>query len=98
MDIKINPINKYNTEVIVDGKRIVLTSAKAKKHNSVLACKIRDAVIAIVIFIIIVVGLGLLLFHEFTKPVGYYAPDYVDENGVLYDIDGDGDTYHWVDP
>jgi hypothetical protein len=28
---------------------------------------------------------------------GYYAPDYVDENGVLYDIDGDGDFYHWVE-
>lgn len=28
---------------------------------------------------------------------GYYAPDYVDANGALVDIDGDGDCYHWVE-
>lgn len=27
---------------------------------------------------------------------GHYAAEYQDNNGVLHDIDGDGDMYKWV--
>lgn len=27
---------------------------------------------------------------------GHYAPEYMDSNGALHDIDGDGDKYDWI--
>jgi hypothetical protein len=82
-------------ELIVNGKKILLTDrvkkAKAKKFKE-------DLIGTLITILILILLFGFILYHELTKPMGYYAPDYVSEDGVLYDIDGDGDTYHWVDP
>lgn len=61
--------------------------------------KIKDFIYSVVVGIIvaILVVWGILYGLEQEESRGYYAPDYVDENGVLYDTDGDGDMYHWVD-
>lgn len=92
--MKVNKLNSYQTEVIVDGKRILLTDRVKKAKVK----KLKDDLIGMLVIIILILLFGFILYHELTKPMGYYAPDYVDSNGVLYDIDGDGDTYHWVDP
>ena len=58
-------------------------------------CKIKEAIITTVLGIVMVVAIIICLTHD--TNTGYYAPDYMDSNGVLYDTDGDGDYYHWVE-
>ena len=53
------------------------------------------AIIATVLGIVMIVAIIICLTHD--TDTGYYAPDYVDENGIIHDIDGDGDMYHWVE-
>ena len=57
--------------------------------------KIKEAIITTVLGIVMVVAIIICLTHD--TNTGYYAPDYVDENGIIHDIDGDGDMYHWVE-
>ena len=57
--------------------------------------KIKEAIIATVLGIVMIVAIIICLTHD--TDTGYYAPDYVDENGIMHDIDGDGDMYHWVE-
>ena len=52
------------------------------------------AIIATVLGIVMIVAIICLTYDTDT---GYYAPDYVDENGIIHDIDGDGYMYHWVE-
>lgn len=59
--------------------------------------KIKEGIITIFMVVVILVSLTVGIVHWWNTPTGYYAPDYVDENGVMYDIDGDGDMYHWVE-
>ena len=56
--------------------------------------KIKEAIIATVLGIVMIVTIICLTYDTDT---GYYAPDYVDENGIMHDIDGDGYMYHWVE-
>ena len=53
------------------------------------------AIIATVLGIVMIVAIIICFNHS--TDTGYYAPDYVDENGIMHDIDGDGDMYHWVE-
>lgn len=97
-DITVRTINKYQTEVVVEGRRVVLTdmnkvnAAKAKRR------KVGDCIINTVLVIIfsMLMFWGVWLF--FTHDEGHWEADYINEEGQLIDIDGDGDTYHWVDP
>lgn len=57
--------------------------------------KIKEAIITTVLGIVMVVAIIICFTHD--TDTGYYAPDYMDSNGVLYDIDNDGDYYHWVE-
>ena len=57
--------------------------------------KIKETIIATVLGIVMIVAIIICLTHD--TDTGYYAPDYVDENGIIHDIDGDGDMYHWVE-
>ena len=57
--------------------------------------KIKEAIIATVLGIVMIVAIIICLTDD--TDTGYYAPDYVDENGIIHDIDGDGDMYHWVE-
>lgn len=57
--------------------------------------KIKEAIIVTVLGIAMVVAIVICFNHD--TETGYYAPDYMDSNGVLYDTDGDGDYYHWVE-
>ena len=57
--------------------------------------KIKEAIITTVLGIVMVVAIVICLTHN--TDTGYYAPDYVDENGIIHDIDGDGYMYHWVE-
>ena len=52
------------------------------------------AIIATVLGIVMIVAIICLTYDTDT---GYYAPDYVDENGIIHDIDGDGYMYHWIE-
>ena len=57
--------------------------------------KIKEAIITTVLGIVMVVAIIICLTHD--TDTGYWVADYQDENGVLYDTDGDGDYYHWVE-
>lgn len=59
--------------------------------------KIKEAIITTVLGIVMVIAIILCFIHGATGSTGYWAADYQDENGVLYDTDGDGDYYHWVE-
>lgn len=94
-DITVRTVNKYQTEVVVEGKRIVLTDMD--KVNAVKARrrKVGDVIINMIIIIafsvLIIRGVMLSSYNK-----GHYEPDCV-RDGVLYDTDQDGDYYHWVD-
>jgi len=97
-DIIVRTINKYQTEVIVEGRRVVLTDMK--KVNAAKAK--RRKVGNIIINTVLVIAFGALMLWEiwlfFTYDEGHWEADYVNEEGQFIDIDGDGDCYHWVDP
>jgi len=96
-DITVRTINKYQTEVLIDETRVVLTdmnkvnAAKAKRR------KISDYIINTILVIAFSVLMFWFIWLFFTHDEGHYEPDCV-RDGVLYDTDQDGDYYHWVDP
>lgn len=96
--IAVRTINKYQTEVLIDETRVVFTdmekvnAAKAKRR------KVGDYIINTVLVIIFSAFMFWFVWLFFTYDEGYYEADYIDEEGQLIDIDGDGDYYHWVDP
>lgn len=97
-DITVRTINKYQTEVVVEGRRVVLTDM-----NKVNAAKARRRKISdYIINTILVIAFSILMFWGiwlfFTHDEGHWEADYINEEGQLIDIDGDGDCYHWVDP
>lgn len=57
--------------------------------------KIKKAIFITVCSIGLGIGLVFSFVHGNTNN-GYYAADYMDDNGILHDTDGDGDYYHWV--
>lgn len=96
--IIVRTVNKYQTEVVVEGRRVVLTDM-----NKVNAAKARRRKISdYIINTILVIAFSILMFWGiwlfFTHDEGHWEADYINENGQLIDIDGDGDCYHWVDP
>ena len=40
--------------------------------------------------------LAALIVLWLTQDEGHYEPEYMDENGIMYDIDGDGELWDWV--
>lgn len=102
--IVVRTINEYQTEVVVNGRRILLTdmekvnAAKAKRRAAkAKRRKVGDAIINAILVIVFIAFMfwGIWLF--FTYDEGYYEADYINDEGQLIDIDGDGDYYHWVD-
>jgi hypothetical protein len=49
----------------------------------------------IILLIISVVTCIYVKVTDKTTSNGYWAPDYVTEDGAVIDIDGDGFPYHW---
>jgi hypothetical protein len=97
-DIIVRTVNKYQTEVVVEGRRVVLTDM-----NKVNAAKARRRKVGdYIINTILVIAFSILMFRGiwlfFTHDEGHWEADYINEEGQLIDIDGDGDCYHWVDP
>lgn len=89
-DIVVRAVNKYQTEVIVEGRRVVLTDM-----NKVNAAKARRRKISnYIINTILVIAFSILMFWGiwlfFTHDEGHWEADYVNEEGQLIDIDGDG--------
>jgi hypothetical protein len=97
-DIVVRTINKYQTEVVVEGRRVVLTDMKKVNAAKARRRKVGDAIINTILIIAFSVLMfwGIWLF--FTHDEGHWEADYINEEGQLIDIDGDGDCYHWVDP
>lgn len=96
--ITVRTINKYQTEVLIDETRVVFTdmekvnAAKAKRR------KVGDAIINTILVLAFIAFMFWGIWSFFTYDEGYYEADYIDDEGQLIDIDGDGDYYHWVDP
>lgn len=95
-DITVRTINKYQTEVLIDETRIVLTDMDKVNAIRSRRRKIGDIIINMIIIIALSVLIikGVMLSSIYNK--GHYEPDCV-RDGVLYDTDQDGDYYHWVD-
>ena len=97
--MKVIPMNEYQTKVVVDRNTIVLTDNNKKEElKAQKKAKLAETIFCIVIAIIMLVTFVFVLYDALLKPYGYYEADYVNEEGVYIDIDGDGDVYHWVDP
>ena len=90
MEVKTKALNYYQTEVMIDGKRLVLSDTKKKKDRN---RKVGDAIISVILTIVIVSVFLCILFTHNNK--GHWEADYV-KDGILYDTDQDGDYYHWV--
>ncbi len=95
-DIIVRTINKYQTEVVVEGRRVVLTDMKKVNAARARKRKVGDAIINTVL----VIAFSMLMFWGiwlfFTHDEGHWEADYINEEDQLIDIDHDGDTYHWV--
>lgn len=97
-DIIVRTVNKYQTEVVVEGRRVVLTDMKKVNAAKARRRKISDVIINTVL---VLAFCGMMFWFGrlfFTHDEGHWEADYVNEEGQLIDIDGDGDYYHWVDP
>ena len=58
--------------------------------------KLKELAATTVIVLVWIIAI-ITIFTFDTPDSGYYAPDYVNAEGALIDIDGDGDFYHWVE-
>lgn len=58
--------------------------------------KIKEYICTAILGIVLAVAMVWGLLAWANEPSGYYAPD-CEVDGVLYDTDGDGDYYHWVE-
>lgn len=97
--MKVIPMNEYQTKVVVDRSTIILTdNIKKEELKAQKKAKLSETIFCIVIAVIMLLTFAYVLYDALLKPYGYYAPDYINEEGVYIDIDGDGDVYHWVDP
>lgn len=56
--------------------------------------KLKEIAITIAFFLLIIVCTVCILKQSPSTGDVIYTPDYIDENGVLHDTDGDGDYYH----
>lgn len=57
--------------------------------------RLRELAINALLILIAAIIMLSLIDAWLDGPSGRYVPDYVDDNGKLYDTDGDGDYYHW---
>jgi hypothetical protein len=98
MDIKLVALNDTQIEVVVEDKRLILTDlrkAEVKRRNR--KRKVVDRIINTLLVFAFVVIFAWFAWIFLTREEGHYEADYI-KDGVLYDTDGDGDYYHWVDP
>lgn len=94
-DIKVKKLNYCTMEVEVEGKKFVLTDNRVKAARR---RKVGDAIINTVLVLAFCGMMFWFVWLFFTHDEGHWEADYINEEGQLIDIDGDGDTYHWVDP
>ena len=78
-------------------KQAYETAGQYYKRVSRIERKIKEYIYTAVLTVILAVAMTVGIYAWLTEPTGYYAPDYMDENGVLHDTDGDGDYYYWVE-
>lgn len=115
MDVKMKDINYYQTELIIDNKKVILSDMNRKEqfdriieeHRKARRRKVGDAVLKVVeamINVILVVAFVALMLWFMMICVreesnrGHWEADYINEEGIPVDVDGDGDVYHWVSP
>lgn len=96
--IIVRTVNKYQTEVVVNGRRVVFTDMEKVNAAKARRRKISDYIINTVLVIVFIAFMFWGIWSFFTYDEGYYEADYINDEGQLIDIDHDGDYYHWVDP
>ena len=95
---RLHMISEYQTLLTINDRNFILTDLKRKEEIMSRKNNIRETIFVAVLITFIFAIFGYMIYDAWFTPKGYYAPDYVTESGVLVDIDGDGDYYHWVDP
>ena len=97
MNIKIQKLNSYTQKVVIDGHAVILTDTDKKAKFEKRKKDTESKLCVILMIFVLLLMWGAIVFDAFFKTDGYYVPDYMDKEGVLYDMDGDGDYYHWVE-
>jgi hypothetical protein len=77
------------------GKRAPGEVGYYKKVNHV-ARKLRELVAVTIFILVFAVSIIASVYKYIDTPKGYYVPDCV-VDGMLYDTDGDGSCYRWVE-
>lgn len=91
-------VGKYDEKVFVSVGRYYGHINRVEKK---LKRMLFDAVLTVLLLVLFIGGTAYVTYEWLFAPQGYYEGEYrYDEEGnkYLYDIDGDGDCYHWVDP
>jgi hypothetical protein len=96
--ISVRTINKYSTEVIISDKRIVLTDMDKVEADKEKKRKIFNGILYTISIIIYVVFVAWFSYMFVCHDYGHYEAEFINEDGVMIDIDGDGDYYDWVEP
>ena len=96
--ISVRTINKYQTEVVINDRRVVLTDlnkVEADKEKKKKVCHVILYTISLIVYVVFVAWFSyMFVCHDY----GHYEAEYINEEGQLIDIDGDGDYYDWVEP
>ena len=115
MDVNMRDLNYYQTELIIDGKKVILSDMNRKaqldmfleEQRKARRRKVGDVVLKVfeaMLNVILIVAFVALMAWWFIIGVreesnrGHWEVDYINEDGIPVDVDGDGDVYHWVSP
>lgn len=82
---------------LLGAKQQYETVGQYYKRVSHVERKIKEYIYTAILYAILAIAMGWGLLTWTNEPTGHYEPDYVDENGILHDTDGDGDYYHWLE-
>lgn len=96
--ISIKALNKYQTEVTISDKKIILTDMDLVEKDKEKKKKVFSGILYTVAIIIYVVFIAWFSYMFVCHDYGHYEAEYINEEGIMIDIDGDGDYYDWIEP
>lgn len=94
----ITTLDYCRTKLEIDGQVFILTNKRKEAQRRRMKRKIKDLVVSLILALAVAGVWGYILYDALFIDHGHYEAEFVDENGCLIDIDGDGDVYRWVEP
>ena len=96
--ISVRTINKYQTEVMINDRRVVLTDLNKVEVDKEKKKKVFSGILYTISLIVYVAFVAWFSYMFICHDYGHYEAEYINEEGQLIDIDGDGDYYDWIEP